>query len=70
MLRISTARTVDLLKQELEIQLEELKQVAFFYAREKIFIRKKCTLILNYMVIEKRCIPICTTDLNLYEIFC
>jgi hypothetical protein len=21
------------------------------------------------MVIEKRCIPICTTDLNLYEIF-
>jgi hypothetical protein len=34
MLRISTARTVDLLKQELEIQLEELKTSGIFYARE------------------------------------
>ncbi|WP_158729078.1 MULTISPECIES: DNA gyrase/topoisomerase IV subunit A [unclassified Flavobacterium] len=41
MLRISTARTVDLLKQELEIQLEELKNKWHFSTLEKIFIREE-----------------------------
>ncbi|MCV2487058.1 DNA gyrase/topoisomerase IV subunit A [Flavobacterium sp. SH_e] len=41
MLRISTERTVDLLKQELEIQLEELKNKWHFSTLEKIFIREE-----------------------------
>lgn len=41
MLRISTHRTVDLLKQELEIQLEELKNKWHFSTLEKIFIREE-----------------------------
>lgn len=41
MLKISTARTVDLLKQELEIQLEELKNKWHFSTLEKIFIREE-----------------------------
>ena len=41
MLRISTARTVDLLRQELEIQLEELKNKWHFSTLEKIFIREE-----------------------------
>jgi len=41
MLRISTARTQDLLRQELEIQLEELKNKWHFSTLEKIFIREE-----------------------------
>lgn len=41
MLRISTERTVELLKQELEIQLEELKGKWHFSTLEKIFIREE-----------------------------
>ncbi|SCY20072.1 topoisomerase-4 subunit A [Flavobacterium anhuiense] len=41
MLKISTERTVDLLKQELEIQLEELKNKWHFSTLEKIFIREE-----------------------------
>jgi topoisomerase-4 subunit A len=41
MLKISTARTVDLLRQELEIQLEELKNKWHFSTLEKIFIREE-----------------------------
>src|SRR5690554_295968 len=41
MLRISTHRTVDLLKKELEIQLEELEGKWHFASLEKIFIREE-----------------------------
>ncbi|SFC81716.1 DNA gyrase/topoisomerase IV subunit A [Flavobacterium phragmitis] len=41
MLKISTERTVDLLKQELQIQLEELKNKWHFSTLEKIFIREE-----------------------------
>jgi topoisomerase-4 subunit A len=41
MLRISTERTQDLLRQELEIQLEELKNKWHFSTLEKIFIREE-----------------------------
>ncbi|WP_278022203.1 DNA gyrase/topoisomerase IV subunit A [Flavobacterium ginsengisoli] len=41
MLRISTERTVESLKQELEIQLEELKNKWHFSTLEKIFIREE-----------------------------
>ncbi|KRB56003.1 DNA gyrase/topoisomerase IV subunit A [Flavobacterium sp. Root186] len=41
MLKISTHRTVDLLKQELEIHLEELKNKWHFSTLEKIFIREE-----------------------------
>jgi topoisomerase-4 subunit A len=41
MLKISTYRTVDLLRQELEIQLEELKNKWHFSTLEKIFIREE-----------------------------
>ncbi|MFL9831051.1 DNA gyrase/topoisomerase IV subunit A [Flavobacterium sp. ARAG 55.4] len=41
MLKISTHRTVDLLRQELEIQLEELKNKWHFATLEKIFIREE-----------------------------
>jgi topoisomerase IV subunit A len=41
MLKISTERTVDLLRQELEIQLEELKSKWHFSTLEKIFIREE-----------------------------
>ena len=41
MLKISTDRTVQLLKQELEIQLEELKNKWHFSTLEKIFIREE-----------------------------
>ncbi|HJS01263.1 MAG TPA: DNA gyrase/topoisomerase IV subunit A [Flavobacterium sp.] len=41
MLKISTHRTVELLRQELEIQLEELKNKWHFSTLEKIFIREE-----------------------------
>ena len=41
MLKISTERTVDLLRQEFEIQLEELKNKWHFSTLEKIFIREE-----------------------------
>jgi len=41
MLKISTHRTVDLLKQELEIHLEELRNKWHFSTLEKIFIREE-----------------------------
>ena len=41
MLKISTHRTEDLLRQELEIQLEELKNKWHFSTLEKIFIREE-----------------------------
>lgn len=41
MLKISTHRTQDLLRQELEIQLEELKNKWHFSTLEKIFIREE-----------------------------
>jgi topoisomerase-4 subunit A len=41
MLKISTERTVDLLRQELEIHLEELKNKWHFSTLEKIFIREE-----------------------------
>ena len=41
MLKISTHRTVDLLKQELEIQLDELENKWHFSTLEKIFIREE-----------------------------
>lgn len=41
MLRISTHRTVELLKKELEIQLEELEAKWHFASLEKIFIREE-----------------------------
>lgn len=41
MLKMSTERTVDLLRQELEIQLEELKNKWHFSTLEKIFIREE-----------------------------
>ncbi|OXG06453.1 topoisomerase-4 subunit A [Flavobacterium araucananum] len=41
MLKISTNRTQDLLRQELEIQLEELKNKWHFSTLEKIFIREE-----------------------------
>ncbi|WP_264521361.1 DNA gyrase/topoisomerase IV subunit A [Flavobacterium sp. N1994] len=41
MLRISTLRTVDLLKRELEIQLDELENKWHFSTLEKIFIREE-----------------------------
>ncbi|WP_318640580.1 DNA gyrase/topoisomerase IV subunit A [Flavobacterium ardleyense] len=41
MLKISTHRTVDLLKSELEIQLEELQNKWHFSTLEKIFIREE-----------------------------
>ena len=41
MLKISTNRTVDLLRQELEIQLDELKNKWHFSTLEKIFIREE-----------------------------
>ncbi|HRB70296.1 MAG TPA: DNA gyrase/topoisomerase IV subunit A [Flavobacterium sp.] len=41
MLRVSTARTVDLLKRELEIQLEELEEQWHFASLERIFIENR-----------------------------
>ncbi|MDI9310727.1 MAG: DNA gyrase/topoisomerase IV subunit A [Limnohabitans sp.] len=41
MLKISTSRTVDLLRQELEIQLKELQEKWHFSTLEKIFIREE-----------------------------
>lgn len=41
MLKLSTNRTVDLLRQELEIQLDELKAKWHFSTLEKIFIREE-----------------------------
>ncbi len=41
MLRISTERTVDLLKQELEIQLRELEEQWHFLSLERIFIENR-----------------------------
>ncbi|GAA4769521.1 MULTISPECIES: DNA gyrase/topoisomerase IV subunit A [Flavobacterium] len=41
MLKISTDRTVDLLRQELEIQLKELQEKWHFSTLEKIFIREE-----------------------------
>ena len=41
MLRVSTARTKDLLKQELEIQLSELEEQWHFLSLERIFIENK-----------------------------
>jgi topoisomerase-4 subunit A len=41
MLRISTARTVDLLKRELEIQLDELEEQWHFQSLERIFIENR-----------------------------
>ncbi|MEC4003840.1 DNA gyrase/topoisomerase IV subunit A [Flavobacterium sp. SUN052] len=41
MLKISTERTVDLLRQELEIQLDELQNKWHFSTLEKIFIREE-----------------------------
>lgn len=41
MLKISTHRTVDLLRQELEIQLKELQEKWHFSTLEKIFIREE-----------------------------
>lgn len=41
MLRLSTARTKDLLRQELEIQLSELEQQWHFLSLERIFIENK-----------------------------
>lgn len=41
MLKISTERTVDLLKKELEIQLDELESKWHFASLEKIFIREE-----------------------------
>ncbi len=41
MLRVSTARTVDLLKKELEIQLEELEEQWHFASLERIFIENR-----------------------------
>lgn len=41
MLKISTSRTVDLLRQELEIQLQELETKWHFSTLEKIFIREE-----------------------------
>lgn len=41
MLRISTHRTVDLLKRELEIQLEELEEQWHFQSLERIFIENR-----------------------------
>lgn len=41
MLKISTARTVELLKSELEIQLDELEEQWHFLSLERIFIEKK-----------------------------
>ena len=41
MLKISTARTVELLKRELEIQLDELEEQWHFLSLERIFIEKR-----------------------------
>lgn len=41
MLKISTKRTVDLLKRELEIQLDELEEQWHFLSLERIFIEKR-----------------------------
>lgn len=41
MLKISTARTVDLLKKELEIQLDELEEQWHFQSLERIFIENR-----------------------------
>ena len=41
MLRVSTHRTVDLLKQELEIQLDELEESWHFQSLERIFIENR-----------------------------
>src|ERR1044071_6622461 len=41
MLKISTARTVDLLKRELEIQLDELEEQWHFQSLEPIFIENR-----------------------------
>lgn len=41
MLKVSTQRTVELLKRELEIQLEELEEKWHFASLEKIFIREE-----------------------------
>lgn len=41
MLKISTARTVDLLKRELEIQLDELEEQWHFQSLERIFIENR-----------------------------
>jgi len=41
MLKISTERTVDLLKRELEIQLDELEEQWHFLSLERIFIEKR-----------------------------
>jgi len=41
MLKISTARTVDLLKRELEIQLDELEESWHFQSLERIFIENR-----------------------------
>lgn len=41
MLKISTQRTVDLLKRELEIQLDELEEQWHFLSLERIFIEKR-----------------------------
>jgi len=41
MLKISTVRTVDLLKRELEIQLDELEEQWHFLSLERIFIEKR-----------------------------
>jgi hypothetical protein len=48
MLKISTARTQDLLRQELEIT-RRIKNKWHFSTLEKSSLEKKCTLISNYI---------------------
>jgi DNA gyrase/topoisomerase IV subunit A len=67
MLRISTERTQDLLRQELEIQLEELKINGIFLPRKKSSLEKKCTLTSNYIQIGKLCTNTCTIALNRFH---
>jgi len=64
MLKISTHRTVDLLKRELEIQLDELENKWHFATLEKSLFVKKCTSILNCIPIENHFTYTCTTVSN------
>ncbi len=64
MLKISTHRTVDLLKRELEIQLDELEINGILLLWRKSSFAKKCILISNCTETENHCTNTCTIDLS------
>lgn len=70
MLKISTAKTLELLQKELEIELHELQEQWHFSSLEKIFIKEEMYIDFKNTVIEKIFINIYTIVLNLIRKSC